>query len=628
MGQIWLHIGTPKTGSTSLQGFLSQNEEQLRRDAGINYMTAGRKHIAHNPLAAAARRGGIEPILDAIVAEADAQPELTHVISSEMLFNFYTTRKLIGTIPDALRGRTKVLCYVRRQDIYLEALYKQLLKNSRIQPDRQAFLEDSDRHLRYFDVLSTYAEVCGAENIIARPFSTKTLLEGDVVLDFAKQIGLTMQDDFVANDGFANKTFSAEMSEMLATMGEVTDFNVREVIRELSAIDHPGTIRSRDVFTIAQRRALMAKLAPDNAKLVETFMPGHGAFFDASDLEDNADAAKDEEAQRQRDRHAATQAIMIALRNIDQRKSEEAATPASQDEPQKADGPPSWYREIYPAGPNDGWFRKFGDYSCSFVERGRTQLVVSFDNLSQAGSSVFEREPWAQKFCADRGFSHLGVYAQASTWFRSAALIDQMDRLRDEGFFDGFEQVSFVGTSMGGFGALAFCGHAPGSTVLAFSPQTTLDNAKVPWEGRFAKGRAADWSLPYSDAADTIAETSRAYVIYDPYHGGDRAHVERLSAPNLVPLKGIGLGHKSALVLNRMDVLKPIMEAGIAGTLTPAAYYKLIRSRKDIYLYRLAMEDHLRARDQEDRRQRFGAAFRKRRRQVLSGAAATSSPQR
>ena len=42
------------------------------------------------------------------------------------------------------------------------------------------------------------------------------------------------------------------------------------------------------------------------------------------------------------------------------------------------------------------------------------------------------------------------------------------------------------------FGALGFAHLAPGSTVIAFNPQTTLDQSIAPWERRFWKGMKQD----------------------------------------------------------------------------------------------------------------------------------------
>ena len=623
MGQIWLHIGSPKTGTTSLQGFLNDNAQALRADGRMNFVESGRAHIAHNQLASASRMGNAGRVFDQICREADTMPDCPNVVSSEMLFNAFTAKKLAASVPAEMKGRTKVIAYIRRQDSYLEALYKQLLKNSRIEPDRQAFLDDARRRVRYLDTLNTYADMFGHKNIIVRPFSPKSLIAGDVVQDFAAQIGLDITKDLKLDQGFSNKSFSAEMSELLAVMGERTDFNVREVIRELIAINHPGTIKSRDVFTSAERAQLMDLMGEENKELVRRFMPGHKTFFTDNAPESGEPERSPEDRLRDQieDRAAANEAMFIAMGNLQRRRRQEAELAAEESAPaaepsglEEEFSPPSWYQEIYPGGDRKGWFTSLGDYSASYVERSKKQLVVSFDNLSQAGNDAYAREPWAQKFCADRDFSQLGIYAQTPTWFRDAALIEHLEGLRDQGFFKKFKKVAFVGTSMGAFGALAFSALAPGANVVAFSPQTTLDSKLVPWENRFGKGRAADWSLPYSDVAKTISKAKKAYLIYDHFHDGDRAHADRLEGKNIVRLKGFGLGHKSALVLNRMDALKTVMEKGVAGKLTANEFYAAIRKRKDVYLYRQSMEAYLKASGNEARAERFVSAFKRRRR--------------
>lgn len=79
-------------------------------------------------------------------------------------------------------------------------------------------------------------------------------------------------------------------------------------------------------------------------------------------------------------------------------------------------------------------------------------------------------------------------------------------------------------------------------------------------------------------------------------------------------LKGFGFGNKTAVVLRRLGVLKPVMEKALTGTLEPSEFYRLIRARKDLVMWRKEMEGHLSARGKEDRHRALTAAFRRRRR--------------
>jgi hypothetical protein len=274
---------------------------------------------------------------------------------------------------------------------------------------------------------------------------------------------------------------------------------------------------------------------------------------------------------------------------------------------------PQWYAEIFPAGPSNGWFHKWKQHAASFVDRGSEQLVISFDNLSDAGYPHPNIEPWAAKFISDNGWSHLGVYARGPSWYRDAQLIEFFEKLHRDGFFARFDRVALIGTSMGGFASLVFSSFAPGATVVALSPQTTLHADLVPWETRFGKGRAQNWDLPYSDAAEHLDTVGQVYVVYDPFMQADKRHVMRLPQDRLIHLKGFGFGHKTAVVLRRIEYLKSFMYGAITGTLKPDEFYDAARARKDLYIYRLSMESYLMEQGREDRMRRFRFAFRTRR---------------
>ncbi|MGV6839624.1 MAG: hypothetical protein ACWA40_05460 [Planktomarina sp.] len=279
-------------------------------------------------------------------------------------------------------------------------------------------------------------------------------------------------------------------------------------------------------------------------------------------------------------------------------------------------GFPSWYYEIFPAGPAKGFYQKWDMHSLVCVERSPKQLVITFDNLAEAGNKRYDREAWAGKFCRDNGWSHIGVFAQGPTWFRDDKLIAYFEYLAASGYFSQYDNVALAGASMGGFGAMIFASMIPGATVLAFSPQSTLAQNLVPWERRFGKGRAQDWTLDLSDAARTLDDAARTYVIYDPFLKNDVLHVNRLPPNKITVLKGPGLGHKSALVLRRMNVLKAVMSQGIAGDLTPGSFKSLIEGRKSIYLYRKNMEAHLNERGKPQMALQFRAAFQRRKREA------------
>ncbi len=276
---------------------------------------------------------------------------------------------------------------------------------------------------------------------------------------------------------------------------------------------------------------------------------------------------------------------------------------------------PLWYRHIFPNGKHTGFYHNFGQHAVNYVDRGSDRLVITFDNLAEAGGRHYDRDAWAAKYIAENGWNHMGVMAAGPTWFRDEKLIAFLDGLKSDGFFANFAHVSLAGSSMGGFGALTFAALSPGATVLAFSPQITLSNEILPWESRFPKGRKQNWHLPYSDARDGIKTAHRVYAVYDPFQKQDKAHADLITGPNVTPLRAFGMGHRTSLVLRRMDQLKPVMKSGLEATLTAPDFYKMIRGRKSIFVYRQTLEYYLIERGQNDRAARFVETFRRLRNQ-------------
>lgn len=59
---------------------------------------------------------------------------------------------------------------------------------------------------------------------------------------------------------------------------------------------------------------------------------------------------------------------------------------------------PLWYYDIYPNGQRTGFYHNLGSHAVNYVDRGSRRLVVTFDNLAEAGGRQYDRDAWAAKF--------------------------------------------------------------------------------------------------------------------------------------------------------------------------------------------------------------------------------------
>ncbi|NSY37561.1 hypothetical protein [Leisingera sp. ANG59] len=248
-------------------------------------------------------------------------------------------------------------------------------------------------------------------------------------------------------------------------------------------------------------------------------------------------------------------------------------------EPQEA-LPPSgeWSKVARGLAGKEGFFDELEEHSFLFMPRGGT-LVVTFDNLDIAMTKRDERRPWGFSFIEAQGWSMLGVMANGWTWFRHQEVTRKFEELRDSGFFQQFSRVVFYGASMGGYAAAAFAAAAPGSTVFAISPQSTLDKSIVPWEMRYKKVWGRDFSGPFGDASQASQGAGDVHIMFDPYVTADAAHAARFTGSNVTFWRCPLLGHRLGSSLQQMGVLQEIARGAIAGDLTPHRFHRLLRKR-------------------------------------------------
>lgn len=236
--------------------------------------------------------------------------------------------------------------------------------------------------------------------------------------------------------------------------------------------------------------------------------------------------------------------------------------------------------------PSSPFTRELGDHRLQYEPGGPT-LVVSFDNAARPAEEAYVGRPtWGARFYLSEGHSLLGVIARETSWYRDRTLIAALEALRDEGFFASFARVVLTGGSMGGFAAAAFAPLAPGATVIAFSPQSTLDGRVVPWERRYANGRARDWTLPYSDGPAGLAEAAQGFVFFDNLDRADLRHAARFEQTGRVQLMPIPAGgHGVPPMLIQTGLLKPLTRQIIDGSFAKPAFQKAIRARKETIRY-------------------------------------------
>lgn len=171
MKNLFLHIGPPKTGSSTIQEFLYQNIDNLNK-SGYLYPQTGIKlsaqhnlaHLIINSKKANSTRGTWQEVHQEIEEE-----KLDNVIISSEYFAL-ANRKQIKILETELEPyQVKVIIYLRRQDLRLESQYAQNVKKGLCATNILPFVETKKDESDYYQLLKPWRRVFGINNVIVRP---------------------------------------------------------------------------------------------------------------------------------------------------------------------------------------------------------------------------------------------------------------------------------------------------------------------------------------------------------------------------------------------------------------------------------------------------------------------------
>jgi hypothetical protein len=197
--KVFIRIGFPKTGATSSQMWLTENEKCLL-DAGILYPTAGRgtessrygHHLLavaleHTPLSALERSWTEIEALQREIVETSAH---TIVISSEK-FSALIDPSMIEYLARKLADfDVKIVCYLRRQDEFVISLWSTAVAYyGETQPISNYFSYDP---LDYSTTLARWACAFGASSIVVRVYEPSQLIGGNSLTDLFSVCGIDM----------------------------------------------------------------------------------------------------------------------------------------------------------------------------------------------------------------------------------------------------------------------------------------------------------------------------------------------------------------------------------------------------------------------------------------------------
>ena len=207
---VYLHIGTPKTGSTSIQCFLHTNRDVLKK-LGYLYPCSilNPYRFDHNIFAWELKthlenKAWIPPSFHELQKELTLSQANNVIISSESLQIHCNAPQDIEYLKNLLVriGFTQIyiIIYLRHpQDLFV-SMCSQVIKNAQNEIFLSPPKNESDifQHIYdYRETIQNYEKVFGRENLRIRLFDKEEWYEKDLLKDFLATIDVECSTDFV-----------------------------------------------------------------------------------------------------------------------------------------------------------------------------------------------------------------------------------------------------------------------------------------------------------------------------------------------------------------------------------------------------------------------------------------------
>ena len=280
--ELYLHIGTVKTGTTALQRFFNLNRQALQNH-DISYPADRDNRYAHHRLSwslALSEGKTFSPNWPADLASPlDEWNYLQKqysgqkvLLSSEHFFN--RSRQSISTLKKKISEfDVKIVVYWRRRD-HLEDSWH----NQRVKSDEKTFRPTFRMNLANKKQLELWTAAFGRENIILRPYERGQLYQKDVLADFMRHVfGLELNDGFKLPEKRANDRLHQVVLEYKRVFNHFDlplnrKRKIVDPLRDISNIFYQDERKSFPVFSPQQRLEIIQKFAGDNAAIAREYL--------------------------------------------------------------------------------------------------------------------------------------------------------------------------------------------------------------------------------------------------------------------------------------------------------------------------------------------------------------------
>jgi len=292
--KVFIHIGLPKTGTSSVQSFLSESSKELM-NYGVLYPKAGLMGAGHHKLAAffylknppaPLMRFIGEPYLKLLKDEMLGSKASTIVLSSEMFADIDNVEGMKRYFNECELFDIKVICFFRRQDVWLESSCIEEYKTG-ITTNLDLVLSTSKqrKYLNYDLYLNVWEKVFGRDNILVGVLDDRKG-EKDAVAYFIKLLELVNSniDLLVLNAKKVNARLAPECTHYSHDMhmkNNLLPVSFFKILEDYSV--KYGENKKYTLFSDEQRKSFLSYFKVSNKALENKYFQGKEVFSEIYD---------------------------------------------------------------------------------------------------------------------------------------------------------------------------------------------------------------------------------------------------------------------------------------------------------------------------------------------------------
>lgn len=311
MKVLHIHIGAPKTATTAIQFFCSENAAVLAEKGycypifPFSYPGIAPGHNGRFLLGMLKDENGVRNTAQEeknfkegmAIVRKQFETYDNVVLSDESIWRGMDSEKkdlweIMMREAEAGGFTLHVIVYFRRQDKYFLSHWNQQVKKQRSEEVFEAYADRVDRlRLDYYRKLSRMAEIVGKEHITVRRFESDRLEGGSIYADFLSALGLALTEEYhvsqaVRNTGLYGNTH--EIKRVLNAFPEMKQIRTQLFMVEMlqKCSDFSKKQYPAEMYSKEEIEAFLEPYREGNRKIAEEYLNEPGEELFAEEVKD------------------------------------------------------------------------------------------------------------------------------------------------------------------------------------------------------------------------------------------------------------------------------------------------------------------------------------------------------